>query len=119
MQLSRLKRKCRTSDDSTSGYINGLKYTHAFHDPITNQQIPIETLSEQIKSCLEKNDHLLNLFQIITAFQTAIQCICENLVLLDRVLLIKEMGMEGGAIKVVKDELSPRCFALVARKPVG
>lgn len=59
-----------------------------------------------------------HLIEVLTALQMALQSICENLVLLDRVEFLKENGGVQcvGVYKVTDDRISPRCHALVATK---
>ncbi|XP_075167966.1 putative methyltransferase-like protein 25 [Haematobia irritans] len=58
----------------------------------------------------------------LTCLQTSMQKLCENLVLYDRLCYIKEMASELKLNlnvhyeKLMDEELSPRCYALVAEK---
>lgn len=58
------------------------------------------------------------LTEILTGLQTALQEICENVVLLDKVQYVKDehIGCNLRIEKVTNDELSPRCYALVLAK---
>lgn len=126
MDVRRLKRKTgkfkADSNCNIEDYIGNLKYTH--------ELIPKEGFSTKCKVPLiddpifkskifEKwNQHKENcyLVEILTAFQTAIQSICENVVLLDRVEFLREKGLECNVYKVTDDRISPRCHALVATR---
>lgn len=76
--------------------------------------------SSEIKNKLyelwERYEKELNMIEILAAFQNTIQSICENIILLDRVVFMKEKGFEAMVEKVTDDEISPRCLALVAFK---
>lgn len=58
--------------------------------------------------------------EVLTGLQTAIQQICEFVVLLDKVQYINELGVPGLSCQIEKittDELlSPRCYALIVEK---
>lgn len=59
------------------------------------------------------------LAEILTGLQNAIQEICENIVLLDKVQYVSELGVNGQSCrieKITKEELSPRCYALILDK---
>lgn len=56
------------------------------------------------------------LIEVLTGFQAAIQSMCENIILLDRIEYLKEKGFQCMVQKVTDDILSPRCHALIATK---
>lgn len=59
------------------------------------------------------------LAEILTGLQTAIQEICENVVLLDKVQYVRELEDESVSCeikKVTNDQLSPRCYAIIVDK---
>lgn len=56
------------------------------------------------------------LVELLLGLQATIQSVCENLVLLDRVVFLKEKGVDCCVQKVTDDRMSPRCYALVATK---
>lgn len=56
------------------------------------------------------------LVELLLCLQATIQSVCENLVLLDRVVFLKERGVDCYVRKVTDDRISPRCYALVATK---
>lgn len=114
--MSRFKRKCKTSNASISTYIAGLKSNYSITDVKTNEEVPIERIHERVKSLWDEYEGKLHMIEVFTAFQTSIQAIGENLILLDRVYMVREWGSVCSAIQVSNDELSPRCFALVAKK---
>ena len=73
-------------------------------------------LKEKIATEWKKSKHLLHLVMCLDILQASIQDICENIVLLDRVQYLKELGIDGDIVKVTENSQSPRCFALVATK---
>lgn len=56
------------------------------------------------------------LVELLLTLQATIQRVCENLVLLDRVMFLREKGIDCCVRKVTDDRISPRCYALVATK---
>ncbi|XP_065086752.1 methyltransferase-like protein 25B [Ochlerotatus camptorhynchus] len=62
------------------------------------------------------------LSEYLTCLQTCLQSICENLILLDRMCYIetetalKGINVRSNLVKLVNDNLSPRCFVIVAEK---
>lgn len=57
------------------------------------------------------------MFEVLAAFQNMIQGISENLILLDREEYLLKRGIHCTVYKVASEEVSPRCLALVAKKP--
>lgn len=115
-KVSRYKRKCKTVDSEISTYINGLKNNYELTDSRTNEPVPIERIYERVGALWEENERSLQMIEVFTAFQTTIQAIGENIILLDRLWMVREWGWSCEAVKVANDELSPRCFAVVAKK---
>ncbi|KAG4067616.1 hypothetical protein HA402_005388 [Bradysia odoriphaga] len=60
--------------------------------------------------------------EFLTCLQASIQSICENLVVLDRLLYAKEeaaklqLNVNISAKKIVNENISPRCFVIIAEK---
>ncbi|XP_063918767.1 probable methyltransferase-like protein 25 isoform X3 [Zophobas morio] len=118
-QVRRLKRKSgklKQADGHTEPfetYLATLKHTHALiGGEITDHQF-LDKMRE--KWTQHKRD--AHLVEALAAFQAAMQSICENVVLLDRVMFLKERGIECFVVKVTDQGISPRCHALVAVKP--
>ena len=118
-QVRRLKRKSgklKQADGHTEPfetYLAALKHTHALiGGEITDHQF-LDKMRE--KWTQHKRD--AHLVEALAAFQAAMQSICENVVLLDRVMFLKERGIECFVVKVTDQGISPRCHALVAVKP--
>ncbi|KAL5287790.1 hypothetical protein ACFFRR_008581 [Megaselia abdita] len=82
----------------------------------------LEQFQDNYRDLLKKFGDTEFSAEVLTCLQATIQSICEDLVLNDRILYIKEMAEEIGVSvnvrlrKIVDDSLSPRCFALVAQK---
>ncbi|GLV44671.1 uncharacterized protein CBL_20582 [Carabus blaptoides fortunei] len=119
--LSRTKRKTHGSSehDDFNVYLDRLTLTHHLTDPKQPDQlqlITLETFRSKMQNawkCYEKDCRLLEVF---SAFQTSIQSICENVVLLDRVQMVKELGYACCTRQVTDDCISPRCYAIIANK---
>lgn len=74
---------------------------------------------QELRNKYDKGEELSeNLF----CLQTTIQCVCENLVLIDRIRYIEEeaarmsLRLEIKVKKLQNDKLSPRCFILIVEK---
>lgn len=84
------------------------------------QQIPWTNLHlQRFSDYARKYNNGGFLAEILTALQTAIQDICENIVLLDKVQYVSELEVTGVSCRIEKitdDELSPRCYALILDK---
>ncbi|KAF5301619.1 hypothetical protein FQA39_LY10666 [Lamprigera yunnana] len=115
--VRRLKRKTGKCNRSIEDYINNLKTTHKLvrqdgSDCTIDEAIFRERMLEKWK-VYEKNCYVV---EILTSFQTAIQSICESVILLDRIQYLREKGINSNIYKVIDDRISPRCHALVANK---
>lgn len=122
--VSRNKRKTRRpplkdSNSAFEHYVNNLKTTHTL-TPISSdfQSLLIDSPSFQAKMYQKWHQYKSHcgLVEALAALQMAIQSVCENLVLLDRVEFLREKGVECTVYKVTDDRISPRCHALVATK---
>lgn len=121
--LRRTKRKTRCPDNPVPGnefisYLNELKNSHSLKIHPANDQELIGSVDFRQKMMdawivHEKNCRVIEVF---SAFQTSLQSVCENLVLLDRVEMIKDLGYISFARKITNDAISPRCYALVAKQ---
>lgn len=62
-------------------------------------------------------DPLRPLVEALTALQSALQNVCEGLVLVDRLACLAGPGVAAvGVLKVADQFVTPRCYALVATK---
>lgn len=95
--------------------IENLKDTHLLttqNDEHIDHAVIKEKVSEKWK--IYKDQYLV--VESIIVLQNALQSMCENIVLLDRIEYLKEKGINGFVCKVTDDVISPRCFAIVATK---
>uniref|UniRef100_A0A1Y1MHR6 Methyltransferase domain-containing protein n=1 Tax=Photinus pyralis TaxID=7054 RepID=A0A1Y1MHR6_PHOPY len=117
--VRRLKRKSGKGNDSNytmDAYVSNLKITHKL---VTSGGTDAEIDSNFTAKMLEKwaeYKEKCYLVEILTALQTAIQSICENIVLLDRAQSLKENGINCDVYQITNDRISPRCHALLANK---
>lgn len=120
--VSRNKRKTgrppplKDSDSAFEYYVNNLKTTHTLIPTSKSHQIDNPSFHEKMFSKWQLYKNHCCLVEALTALQMAIQSVCENLVLLDRVEFLKEKGVGCTVHKVTDDHISPRCYALVATK---
>lgn len=101
--------------------MDSLENTHRLSDPKQPDQlqlIALDVFRNKMRSGWKIHEKDCRLLEIFTAFQTSIQSICENVVLLDRVEMVNELGYQCSAKKVTDDCISPRCYAIVANKQV-
>lgn len=91
--------------------------THSVTNSNNEEMLNKEEFLEKINNSWKIHEHDCQLIEAFTAFQTSLQNICENVILLDRIEMMKEWGFECFARKITDDGISPRCYAIVAKKP--
>lgn len=111
----------KDSDCAFDQYVKNLKNTHTlipFTPKATTPPLLIDSQSfhEKMYEKYQRYKSHCYLIEALTALQMAIQSVCENLVLLDRVEFLREKGVVCEVQKVTDDRISPRCYALVATK---
>lgn len=122
--VRRLKRKSGKSDatdidEAFQIYLNNLKNTHKLVvNPDQKNEIKISDEAFLFKMHEKWIEHkgACWLVEVLMGLQTAIQSICENVILLDRVEFLKEKGFHCYNRKITNDFISPRCWALIAKK---
>ncbi len=63
------------------------------------------------------NEHLSPAMETLIVLQTLLQPVAEALILVDRVIFLREKGISGASLQqVFDDRISPRCFVLMANK---
>lgn len=116
--MRRVKRKSgihnKTSHSSSpfDTYLANLKHSHTL---LGSEISDGEFLRKMTEKWLEHKGEI-RLIEALTIFQTSIQHICENIVLLDRVMFLRENRVKCFVVKVTDQGISPRCHALVAIK---
>ncbi|CAG9855983.1 unnamed protein product [Phyllotreta striolata] len=120
-QVKRLKRKQvningENSDENFEGYLRNVRIGHCLLD-CRNETVDIDD-SFLDKMRLKWKDYKSKCFlmEALTSLQAAMQRMCENVVLIDRIEYMREKGFECMAMKITNDQLSPRSFAIVATK---
>lgn len=73
-------------------------------------------VKNRISEIWESNKDKMMIVEALSALQTSIQSVCENILLQDRVQFLLEKGVNCYIQKVTDDDISPRCHALVAIK---
>lgn len=124
--VRRLKRKsgksnATDSDEGFQTYLNNLETTHKLEVVGPSQrkyQIKITDEAFLLKMHEKWNEHKGDcwLVEVLMGLQAAVQSICENVILLDRVEFLKEKGFHCYNRKITNDFVSPRCWALIAKK---
>ncbi|XP_066249605.1 methyltransferase-like protein 25B [Euwallacea similis] len=121
--VQRLKRKSGKSNatDSDKGfedYLNNLGNTHELVGETTGKRINVTDEAFLLKMHEKWNVHKNDCWhvEVLMGLQAAIQGICENVILLDRVTFLKEKGLHCYKRKITNDSVSPRCWALISKK---
>ncbi|KAJ8966340.1 hypothetical protein NQ314_003608 [Rhamnusium bicolor] len=100
-RVKRLKRKSGKShvpdiEQDFQAYLENLKNTHQleYDDGFVREKLEINDERFMKKMHEKWNEHKGNcyLVEVLTGFQASIQSICENLILLDRVVFFKGKG---------------------------
>ncbi|RZC31870.1 presequence protease, mitochondrial [Asbolus verrucosus] len=118
-QVKRLKRKSgklRQSgpiSEPFETYLTNLKHTHT----LIGGSVSDDQFLKKMREKWTQHKGNVSLIEALAALQAAIQNICENVVLLDRVMFLMEKGVKCFVVKVTDQGISPRCHALVAMKP--
>lgn len=78
--------------------------------------IDSQKFKENFLDAWQEHKEKSRLLELLDSLQSSIQGLCENVVLLDRVVFLREQGVDCRAYRVTDDRISPRCYALVANK---
>lgn len=124
-EVRRLKRKSgqktavdsNNCEDDFAVYMKNIQFSHILerNDGTASVKLEIsdDTFTKRMWKKWEENNGDCYLVEVLTGLQAAIQSVCENVVLLDRVEMLKERGLDCIVEKVTDESVSPRCFALV------
>ncbi|CAL4195698.1 unnamed protein product [Meganyctiphanes norvegica] len=123
-KLKKLKRKCanKSKYDGFDEYVETILLNHEItmdhSSPNKTMQNPShEEIISGLHSRFECHKSLFPLVEPITGLQLALQQVLESLVLLDRVLWLRESQVNKVWLQPIFDpQLSPRCVALCAVK---
>ncbi|GJQ85528.1 hypothetical protein Trydic_g10829 [Trypoxylus dichotomus] len=117
-RITRLKRKSGLRMDDSYNIELAAQNLKDTHQLLTQEGdiIDTATISNKIlkKWNIYKDDYIL--IESIVVLQNTLQSMSENILLLDRIEYLKEMGINSFVCKVTDDVISPRCFAIVATK---
>lgn len=94
-------------------YLTNLKRTHT----LVGAEITDDQFVRKMREKWLQHKGKAYLIEALAAFQAAMQAVCENVVLLDRVVFLREKGVDCFVVNVTDQGISPRCHALVAVKP--
>lgn len=72
---------------------------------------------EKLVNIYRSNAHLLPALETLIVFQALLQPVAEALILVDRVVYLKENGLSASLRQIFDDRISPRCFVTIAEKP--
>lgn len=100
-------------DATTNGF------TLIEHEPLINaDKVKNPTFDlEELMSLWRSTEMKLKRAGIFILLQNYLQPVIENLVLFDRVMYLKENGVENCRFKkILNEKTSPRCLALIASK---
>lgn len=119
--MSRLKRKTGKSKQNYEtycfeDYIETLAASYEIKSRDDMKHINLDIFREKLLQYWDVYKDKLLLVEGFTALQSLIQPLCENLILLDRIEFLKENSIDANVVRVTDDTISPRCFAIIARK---
>ncbi|KAL3286433.1 hypothetical protein HHI36_000941 [Cryptolaemus montrouzieri] len=120
--VTRLKRKTGKTKSGSVNFISYLENLDKNHrlvpKTLHGNALKIDDIEflQKMHEIWDKNEQNLFLVEVLTAFQTSIQVICENILLLDRVQFLRENGVNCYIRKITDDNISPRCYAFIAIK---
>lgn len=125
-QVKRLKRKSghkTTSsyncEDDFGVYLKRIQNSHILEQNNASSEklnINDDRFTKNMWKKWQDNKSNCYLMEVLTGLQAAIQSVCENFVLLDRVEFLNEKGFHCVIEKVTNDSISPRCYALVTTR---
>lgn len=72
---------------------------------------------EKLVNIYRSNAHLLPALETLIVLQALLQPVAEALILVDRVVYLKENGLSASLRQIFDDRISPRCFVTIAEKP--
>jgi hypothetical protein len=72
---------------------------------------------EKLVNIYRSNAHLLPALETLIILQALFQPVAEALILVDRVVYLKENGLSASLRQIFDDRISPRCFVTIAEKP--
>ncbi|XP_045461076.1 probable methyltransferase-like protein 25 [Harmonia axyridis] len=115
--VSRLKRKSGKSlnESDFSFYLKNFCNNYKLIPKSSDAKGDLD-VERRIIEIWESNQDKLILMEALTALQTSLQSVCENILLQDKVQYLIENGVNCYIEKVTDDNISPRCHALIAIK---
>ncbi|PSN34212.1 hypothetical protein C0J52_13137 [Blattella germanica] len=114
-----LKKKHRRAVKKTnrSEFHNFMEDALSRYEFQTEAAFDISSARNKMIDMWNEHKHSCRLVEAITALQMAIQTIAEGFVIADRAAYLLENGISSvEVVKVMDNVLSPRCYALVAKK---
>ena len=71
---------------------------------------------EKLVDSYRSNAHLLPALETLIVLQALLQPVAEALILVDRVVYLRENGLSASLQQIFDDRISPRCFVTLAEK---
>jgi hypothetical protein len=71
---------------------------------------------EKLLNSYRSNAHLLPALETLIVLQVLLQPVAEALILVDRVVYMRESGISASMQQIFDDRISPRCFVTMAEK---
>lgn len=76
----------------------------------------ISSHREKLVNTYRSNAHLLPALETLVVLQALLQPVAEAMILVDRVVYLRESGLSASLQQIFDDRISPRCFVTVAEK---
>ena len=74
---------------------------------------------EKLMGIYQCNQHLLPAMETLVILQVLLQPVAEALILVDRVVYLRENGIsQASLLQIFDDRISPRCFVTMADKTI-
>lgn len=71
---------------------------------------------QKLLNIYHSNAHLLAALETLIVLQVLLQPVAEALILVDRVVYLRENGIDASLQQIFDDRISPRCFVTLAEK---
>ena len=71
----------------------------------------------KLREIYQTKEHLMKSVETFNIIQALLQPVAEALILIDRILFLRENGIDNASLQqIFDDRISPRCFVTIAHK---
>jgi hypothetical protein len=117
-----LKKKCRrgvrkTNRSTFESFMDDALKRYEFVANTNTRHYDSSTILCKVTELWQHHKASCHLAEVVTVLQMAIQGVAESFILADRAAYLQENAVPSvEVVKVMDEQVSPRCLALVARK---